>query len=37
MLVSYRVGETETVLTVEDDGIGGAEAEAAAGAALAAR
>lgn len=30
VLVSYRVGENETVLTVEDDGIGGAEAEAAA-------
>ncbi len=30
VLVSYKVGETETVLTVEDDGIGGAEAEAAA-------
>jgi two-component sensor histidine kinase len=31
VLVSYRVGEIETALTVEDDGIGGAEAEAAAG------
>jgi two-component sensor histidine kinase len=30
VLVSYQVGETETLLTVEDDGIGGAEAAAAA-------
>ena len=30
VLVTYKVGETETLLTVEDDGIGGAEAEAAA-------
>ncbi len=30
VLVSYRVGENETLLTVEDDGIGGEEAEAAA-------
>jgi two-component sensor histidine kinase len=29
--VSYRVGEREAALTVEDDGIGGAEADAAAG------
>jgi two-component sensor histidine kinase len=31
VLVSYKVGESETVLTVEDDGIGGEEAQAAAG------
>lgn len=31
VLVSYKVGESETVLTVEDDGIGGAEALKAAG------
>jgi two-component sensor histidine kinase len=31
VLVSYRVGEKETALMVEDDGIGGAEADAAAG------
>jgi two-component sensor histidine kinase len=31
VLVSYKVGETETVLTVEDDGIGGEEAKAVAG------
>lgn len=31
VLVSYKVGENETLLTVEDDGIGGAEADAAAG------
>lgn len=30
VLVSYRVGKNETVLTVEDDGIGGEQAEAAA-------
>jgi len=30
VLVSYKVDEAETLLTVEDDGIGGAEAEAAA-------
>lgn len=30
VLVSYKVGESETMLVVEDDGIGGAEAEAAA-------
>ncbi len=30
VLVSYRVGEKETLLTVEDDGIGDAEAAAAA-------
>ncbi len=29
VLVTYRVGETETVLAVEDDGIGGDEAQAA--------
>ena len=31
VLVSYKVGENDTVLTVEDDGIGGEEAQAAAG------
>ena len=30
VLVTYRVGETEAVLSVEDDGIGGEEAETAA-------
>jgi two-component sensor histidine kinase len=31
VLVSYKVGPKETVLTVEDDGIGGEEAQVAAG------
>jgi two-component sensor histidine kinase len=31
VLVNYRVGPNETVLTVEDDGIGGEEAQVAAG------
>jgi two-component sensor histidine kinase len=31
VLVSYKVGESETLLSVEDDGIGGPEADAAAG------
>jgi two-component sensor histidine kinase len=31
VLVSYKVGDDETVLTVEDDGIGGEDAQAAAG------
>ena len=31
VLVSYKVGPEETLLTVEDDGIGGEEAQAAAG------
>src|SRR5690606_28839734 len=31
VLVSYKVDDAETVLTVEDDGIGGAEAKTAAG------
>ena len=30
VLVSYDIGDTETLLTIEDDGIGGAEAQAAA-------
>jgi two-component sensor histidine kinase len=31
VMVSYKVGANETVLTVEDDGIGGEEAQTAAG------
>jgi two-component sensor histidine kinase len=31
VLVSYKVSDSETILTVEDDGIGGAEAQKAAG------
>jgi two-component sensor histidine kinase len=34
VLVSYRVGDNQTLLSVEDDGIGGEEAEAAAGSGL---
>ena len=34
VLVSYRLGENETLLTVEDDGIGDAEAQAAAAAGI---